>query len=110
MENTSTEANKRRTLRKAVQFRALLTVDKGGSHFGCTIRDLSQTGARIRLLRNIELPMIVHLVDIPNKMAYEAAVAWRRAPLYGLAFTNSYPLTSTATPLFLRRLWYESAR
>ena len=43
-------------------------------------------------------------------MAYEAAVAWRRAPLYGLAFTNAYPLTSTATPLFLRKLRYESAR
>lgn len=110
MEKTSTEANQRRTLRKSVTAHAFLTVDKGGTHFGCSIRDLSDSGARIRLSRNVELPAIVHLVDIPDKMAYEAAVIWRRAPHYGLAFTYSYPLTTTATPLFLRKLWYESAR
>ena len=110
MQNAGTAANQRRTIRKQVQFSAFLTVDKGKTHFPCSIRDVSETGVRIRLSRNVELPAIVHLVDIPNKMAYEAAVIWRRAPLYGLAFTNPYPLTSTATPLFLRKLRYESAR
>jgi len=110
MQNAGMTANQRRTIRKQVQFHALLTVDKGKTHLPCSIRDVSETGARIRLLRHVELPAIVHLVDIPNKMAYEAAVIWRRAPLHGLAFTNSYPLTRGTTPLFLRKLWYESAR
>ncbi len=106
----ATTANKRRAARQPVQFRAMLSWDKGRTYLACSIRDISKTGARIRLLKPVGLPAIVHLIDIPNKMAYEAAVVWRRAPFYGLAFTLSYTLTSTETPLFLRKLWYESAR
>jgi hypothetical protein len=110
MQSTDSGSNQRRSTRKQVQFSAFLSADKGTTHFGCTIRDLSETGARVRLTRNIDLPAIVHLVDVTNKIAYEAAVVWRRAPLYGLAFTNSYKLSSTETPLFLRKLWFESVR
>lgn len=96
--------------RKRVLFNALVTTDRGASHVRCTIRDISDTGARIGIARNVELPAIVHLVDVPNQIAYEAAIVWRRAPLYGLAFIQSLPLTKSSTPLFLRRLWFESAR
>src|SRR5215472_14671445 len=104
MQNADIAANQRRATRKQVQFSAFLTADKGKTHLGCSIRDLSETGVRVRLSRNVELPAIVHLVNIPNKVAYEAAVVWQRAPLYGLAFTISYPLANTTTPLFLRKL------
>ncbi len=110
MTGATSAANKRRASRKAVFNRARVTYDKGRTSLRCAIRDISSTGARIEISRSNPLPAIVHLVDLPQRIAYEASVVWRRPPLYGLAFVQSQPLSSADTPLYLRKLWFESVR
>src|SRR5580704_4455234 len=87
-----TPKDARRAGRKPVLNRAMIVLDKGAIKLPCTIRDLSATGARITLARAVELPAIVHLIDVPSHMAYEAAVARREHPVYGLAFIEALPL------------------
>jgi hypothetical protein len=100
----------RRTERKSVLNRAMVVVANGTVKIPCTIRDLSATGARIELARAVDLPAIVHLIDVPNHMAYEAAIARRQHPVYGLNFIQALPLRKPTTPLFLRKLWFDHLR
>ena len=106
----ATQKEGRRARRKPVLFSAVVAADKGAVTVPCTIRDLSDTGCRITLARKAALPKIVHLVDFPNRVAYEASVMWQQHPQFGLAFLATFPLSSPSTPLFLRKLWFINAR
>lgn len=51
------------------------------------LRDVSGTGARIRLMAPRELPDRVHLVARMDKVDRECIVVWRRGKDCGLHFT-----------------------
>lgn len=80
--------NKRRNTRR----RAVLAgkmIMPGGIETRCTIRDLSQTGARVRLASSQPTPSAVTLVDLSNGIVHEAEVIWRDTCDLGLRFTGS---------------------
>lgn len=110
MTSNTTPSNKRRTPRKTARARARVTFDRGNTSLRCEIRDISATGAQVEIAGAKAPPAIIHLVDMPRRLAYEASVIWRRPPLYGLAFIETLPLTKPDTPLYLRKLWFECAR
>jgi len=58
----------------------------------CTIRDITNTGARIALPGGECIPTRIFLIDRRNAVAYEARVCWIKSPLFGLTFLNTYPL------------------
>lgn len=58
----------------------------------CTIRDISETGARIALARGEVIPTRVFLMDRRTASVYEARVTWIKAPDFGLSFVNAYSL------------------
>ena len=59
--------------------------------YDCAIRDVSDTGARIRLqIDSIMLPNEFELVFVADSIAYPAVLKWRRGQEAGVAF-NGHP-------------------
>ncbi|HXJ00782.1 MAG TPA: PilZ domain-containing protein [Micropepsaceae bacterium] len=73
----------------------------------CTIRDLSQSGARIALARGEVIPTRVFLIDRRSASLYEARVTWIKAPDFGLTFMNAYSLDRELPPELrhLEQVW-----
>ena len=102
--------------RKAPRKKVLLTgkvIYDGGAHmFDCTIRDISATGARITLNQARAIPDNFYLLDMVNRVAYEALVVSERAGGFGLKFKKTLRLAEVTAPelRYLKRIWLECAR
>jgi len=72
----------------------------------CTIRDLSEEGARIKLADPLA-PNDPVLIVLRSGLAHAARTAWRRGDLVGLEFLQTYDLAEDAPAHLaqLRRLW-----
>ncbi|HVW73344.1 MAG TPA: PilZ domain-containing protein [Rhizomicrobium sp.] len=79
--------------------------------FDCTIRDLSETGARITVRPGAIIPTHFLLINIRDRIAYEVQTIWRRESELGLTIARPIPLAADAHPDagHLRRLWLERA-
>src|SRR5271169_5635662 len=58
----------------------------------CTIVDQSETGARVRIEEPLHLPARFYLIDLHDKAAYKARLAWSAAPEYGLMLIRKHDL------------------
>ena len=98
--------NDRRSARRRT-FLAGKVVYGEGTALNCTIRNLSETGAKITLARGDCIPTHVFLIDRRTSTAYEARVRWIKAPDFGLAFTKAYNLEEPlpAELRYLVRIW-----
>ena len=102
--------------RKAPRKKVLLTgkvIYDGGAHvLDCTIRDLSTTGARITLAQARAMPESFYLLDMVNRVAYDAATVSERAGGFGLKFKKTLRLSEVTQPelRYLKRIWLEYAR
>ena len=78
-----------------------------GTSLNCSIRDLSETGAKIRLGRGECVPTRVILLERRSAMAYQARVIWIKAPDFGLAFDKAYDLRQELPPelSYVARVW-----
>ena len=65
----------------------------GTGTFDCSIRDLTDTGGRIRFNGGLAIPSTFHLVNVRDKVAYEAKVKWRKSGDAGLRWVNVIPMT-----------------
>jgi len=86
----------------------------GGANFtiDCSVRDMTDQGARVRLAGDVPLPEQVWLIVVNTGKAHEADVAWRTDREVGLRFLNEVDLTQTHGPGGghpLRRIWLEAA-
>ena len=97
--------------RTRVLLGARISYSDGAQHFDCTIRDLTNAGARISLPRNQPIPSIVYLINMRDRTAHEAKVAWNNGKEAGLSFIKSFPLGDIDDPnlLYLKQLWHERA-
>ena len=77
----------------------------------CTIRDLTDKGARVRILSPVMLPDEVWLIELRNGLAFECRVVWKRVPEFGLAFVRVHDLTATDQPelRMMKRIWVENS-
>ena len=55
-----------------------------GLELACLIVDHSATGLRLRLDRNLSLPVRVQVIDVARAVVHEAEVVWRKGPEAGL--------------------------
>jgi hypothetical protein len=82
--------------------RVLLTgiiASAGGDHsFGCTIRDLSETGARIVLPKGARLPLDFYLINIRDRTAYESRLVRSHGVEAGITFKRTLPLSNLTHP------------
>jgi len=76
----------------------------------CAIRDLSATGARVRISGPVALPARVFLIEVRTGQAFECEVAWRRLPEIGLKFLSTHDLTTgdQSQHWMLKRIWVEA--
>jgi hypothetical protein len=73
----------------------------------CVIIDLSATGARVRVSRNIRLGPPLSLLFVTDGRLVDVAVAWRRGDETGFVFTGEHDLKTDAHPnrRQIRDLW-----
>jgi hypothetical protein len=78
----------------------------------CTIRDLTETGARVRLGASILIDDRVWLINLRAGLAFWSTVAWRSPPDLGLQFLEQIDLKEpiSGPNHHLRRLWIDSGR
>jgi hypothetical protein len=84
-------------------------VSHGGFSTDCTIRDLSDLGARIHVPSVIGLPDEVSLLILREGIVLRCKRIWTRAPLYGLTFIEAEDIQTAkrAQHVALRRLWHD---
>jgi PilZ domain-containing protein len=85
-------ADRRRHPRRRVLLAGAVCYADGSGSFSCTIRDLSEGGARITIPSGQIIPSSVFLVCLRDRVAYRARLAWNTGTEAGLAFLKSYPL------------------
>ena len=108
---SSIVAERRPRRRKDVSLSALLACDGGKQVVPCTIRDVSDSGARIALSRQPQFPATLYLINLRDRSAHEARVTWCGTAEAGLAFTRNFALNAITDPAlaFLRRIWMNHA-
>ena len=99
----------RESARGRVLLHGELVWGQGAFTADCAIRDLSTTGARVRLGAAQAVPNRVHLLLPREPVAYEALIAWKNMPDFGLRFVLAHSLDEDCAPAlsYLRRLWVE---
>ena len=76
----------------------------------CTIRDLTETGARVRLATDVPVHDPVWLIHLNLGTAYRAAVAWRKPSELGLRFDGAVDLNGPVDAALhhVRRIWIDT--
>ncbi|MEI9885538.1 MAG: PilZ domain-containing protein [Rhizomicrobium sp.] len=92
--------------RKRVLFGGKIVHGDGAFSLDCTIRDLSDAGAKVTLGNRVSIPAEVYFIDQRSGVAHLAQVAWRRTPNFGLKFLTRIDLADVPKELgYLARLW-----
>jgi hypothetical protein len=99
-------AERRPAQRRRVIWRGRCAYLDGSRNFNCTIRDCSETGARIAITGAQMLPQRFYLIDRTNRTAHEAKVIWSDGKQFGLTFLNSFDVDTIKSRdlAFLKRL------
>ena len=110
-----TAEDRRASTRKRTLFGGIVSNRAGTLTWNCTIRNISETGAQIRLASDQgktfdqTVPTECILIDLANAMAHTATVEWRSHPSFGVRFVKSYALEGQTDPVmqFAKALWQE---
>jgi len=101
-------SNKRGARRQRTLLAGKLVFGDGAYTSNCAIREISETGARIKMRNTDFFANDVYLIDIKNGVAYEARVVWRKVFEFGVQLNARYDLTNLPNELaYLRRIWIE---
>jgi len=97
--------------RKRVLLTGIIATPGGERSFDCTIRDLSQTGARIALGKGAQLPAEFYLINIRDRVAYDARPVRSDGSEAGIIFKKTIALSGLSDPSlgFLKLLWLSKA-
>ena len=113
---SSTSAAPGSDKREAPRHRVLLTgkivTADGAFTHNCAIRDLSDTGAKLRLSASVPTGDTFFLIEVRSGIAYRAHVAWREGDDFGVAFSGQIDLAEpSADPQdrMLHRIWIEAS-
>jgi hypothetical protein len=60
----------------------------GGFSLPCTIVDMTEDGARVRVPEPLHMPARICLFDTRERFVYAADLVWSGPPEYGLKFTG----------------------
>lgn len=104
MESLKTRMNSAANLRQTARIRSFLRGEivhsNGASRTECTIRDLSDLGARIEAPLSVTVPEFFELAIPQRSMRYRARMVWRHGTEIGAAFQvqSSEPAPPVAAP------------
>jgi len=79
----------------------------GAFTLDCTIRNISEGGAKVILAKRQPLPSDLYLIVVKYSVAYWTKVVWLNYPARGLKFSTTYMMNGTLPDnlKFLRALW-----
>jgi PilZ domain len=100
-------AESRKTRRRRTLLGGRIVYSDGSFSCDCTIRDQSETGARVKLALHETVPARFFLIVKREGVAYEASIAWSTPPEFGLSFHQSFQLNGPLPPhlAFLHKAW-----
>ena len=83
----------------------------GGGVFDCSIRNLSESGAKIVCAQGVQLPPSFHLIIVRDRIVCDARLSRREGDAYGVAFKHRLPLSEITDPALshLTQLWLSRA-
>ena len=101
------EFDRRPEPRKRVLLSGLIVYGHGAFTCDCTFRNVSASGARIRVPYLLALPNRFYLINVREGVAYSARVVWNKGLEMGIKFDTSHSLSAKSDILFerLKRLW-----
>jgi hypothetical protein len=104
-------AERRPKTRKRVLLTGIVVYGNGAHSFHCTIRNLSETGARLAVDGNAQFPSDFYLINIRDRVAHEVKLVWNRGAEIGVTFKSTIPLGGITDPAlaFLKQLWLTKA-
>ena len=88
MAENSEQENNRAARRQRVLKEGKIVFNHNSSVFDCTIRDLSESGAKILCEHSGAVPDECRLVTLKDNLIRDAKVMWRRGEQLGLLFTS----------------------
>jgi hypothetical protein len=94
----------RRAPRRRVLLTALIAYRDLSISFRCTVRDRSETGARLKLPAGMLVPPQFWMIDVNEALAYEATAVWRHYPEVGVTLANPIDLKHPGQDMQQRRL------
>ncbi len=77
---------KRKTARRRVLKEGKIIFADGMRVIDCTIRDMSEAGARLLIANTVGIPDTFHLFEKSSGMIYPASIAWRQPSAIGVKF------------------------
>jgi hypothetical protein len=104
-------AERRPSPRSRVLLSGIVAYGKGAYSFDCAFRNLSATGARIVVGKNMQFPSEFFLINIRDRVAYDCKLVWNKGGEVGVAFKATISLSSIADPAlgYLKKLWLAKA-
>jgi len=98
---------RRRIARPRALLRGLFVFEQPAITVECTIRDLTQFGARVVVPPGVVVPRQGWLIDIRDGRAHDTSVVWRASGLLGVSFGETVNLRSLdlGRRRRLRQLW-----
>jgi hypothetical protein len=104
-------ADRRPGRRKRVLLGGRVAMHDGAQVFDCSIRNLSDGGARITVPNTQPLPSHVYLINLRDRLVYECVVVWKRGGEAGVSFLKTLPVGELGETnlAYLKRLWTERA-
>jgi hypothetical protein len=104
-------AERRPKGRKRVLLTGIIAYANGARSFHCTIRNLSETGAQLAVGNNAQFPSDFYVINIRDRIAYDARLVWNRGTEIGVTFKAALPLAGVTDPAlaFLKQLWLTKA-
>jgi len=79
---------RRKVPRRRVLKEGKIVFPDGMRVLDCTIRDMSESGAKLLIANTVGLPDSFHLYEKSSGMLYPAAVVWRRPNALGITFAG----------------------
>jgi hypothetical protein len=110
--------DRRESTRRRVVLGGIIANRDGTLTWDCLVKDISAAGARIGFsfdqIKTFDqtIPTDCIFINLRDGIAYQATVEWRRDPLYGLKFIESFELEGqvSSNMLFAKMLWLERRR
>ena len=81
--------DKRKTPRRRVLKEGKIIFADGMRVIDCTIRDMSDQGARLLIANSVGVPETFHLFEKSSGMIYPATVIWRQPSSIGVKFDGA---------------------
>ena len=92
----------RRSIRRQAFFSGKIVHCDGSHWFSCTIRDISELGAKIEIRHSDILQERFFLLGSRTQTVFEAELAWRKGNFAGVRFLREHDLVSSEDPRMLR--------